>query len=53
MSMVFLCYRRDSVDEYGIFCVAGGTVWMSMVFLCYRRDSVDEYGMFVLQKGQC
>ena len=50
MSMVFLCCRKDSVDEY---CVTGGTVWMSMVFLCCRKDSVDEHGVFVLQEGQC
>ena len=39
---MFLCCRRDSVDEYDY-----------MVFLCYRRDSVDEYGVFVLQEGRC
>ena len=47
MSMVLLCCRRDSVDEYGVFVLQEGQL-MSMVFLCYRRDSVDEYGVFVL-----
>ena len=53
MSVVFLCCRKDSVDEYGVFCVAGGTVLMSMVFLCCRKDGVDEYGVSVLQEGRC